>query len=108
MHGNLRDRPLLDTVYGFSCHLRFSCCEGPDATCEPCHSNQAKHGKGGAMKAHDCFVVPGCRSCHVELDQGRTMSKDEKREAWDAAYLEFLPEWFKSGIIGVLKRFPRQ
>ena len=107
MHDNLRDRALLDWAYAFSCHLRFPCCEGSGATCEPCHSNQAKHGKGGAMKAHDCFHVPACRSCHVELDQGRTMTRDEKREAWDAAFWEYLPELFKAKAIGVIKKFPR-
>ena len=107
MHDNVRDRALLDTVYGFSCYLRFPCCEGPDATCEPCHSNQAKHGKGGAMKAHDCFVVPGCRSCHIELDQGHTMTREEKREAWEAAFWEYLPKLHQSKAIGVIKKFPR-
>jgi hypothetical protein len=30
--------------------------------------------------------VPGCFACHYEIDQGKTMSKEEKFSAWDAAY----------------------
>lgn len=55
-------------------------------TVVPCHSNQSKHGKGLGRKADDLFTVPGCFACHYEIDQGKTMSKEEKFSAWDAAY----------------------
>lgn len=86
---NHRDRSVLDLAYNFQCLLRLPCCEG--GTGEPCHSNQSIHGKGGAMKAHDIFHVPGCRACHRELDQGRTMTRDEKAAVWNRAYGEYLP-----------------
>jgi hypothetical protein len=109
MHGNVRDRALLDLAYAdFQCHLTIEgVCEGEYATCEPCHSNQSKHGKGGGMKAHDCFYVPGCRSCHVAFDQGCKLTLEERRELWDAAYWEFLPKLFNRGLIGVLKKVKR-
>lgn len=94
---NYRDRNLLNTAYQFPCFLRLHCCEGGMAG-EPAHSNQAKHGKGGAMKAHDCFFVPACRSCHREYDQGKTMTRDEKRELWERAYWEFAPKAWESGL----------
>ena len=94
---NYRDRDLLNTAYQFPCFLRLPCCEGGSAG-EPAHSNQAKHGKGGAMKAHDCFFVPACRSCHREFDQGKTMTRDEKRDLWERAYWEFAPEAWASGL----------
>ena len=97
---NYRNRALLDLAYRFPCSLRFPMCEGGDAG-EPAHSNQPKHGKGGAIKAHDCFHVPGCRSCHRELDQGRTMDRDEKRDAWDLAFADYLPDLFKFGYLRV-------
>lgn len=99
---NYRNRKLLDTAYQFPCLLRLPCCEGGEAG-EPAHSNQARHGKGGAMKAHDCFFVPGCRPCHREYDQGRTMTRDEKRDLWDAAYLEFVRMAWESGLWTVAK-----
>lgn len=94
---NYRDRKLLDTAYQFPCMLNFPCCEGGDAG-EPAHSNQAKHGKGGAMKAHDCFFVPACRACHMYLDQGGSMTKEERRAEWEDAYWRFVPMAFESGL----------
>ena len=90
---NYRSRKLLDLSYQFDCTLGFPGCEG--GTGEPAHSNQAKHGKGGAMKAHDCFTVPACRSCHRELDQGRTMDKQMKFAEWDRAHGLYLPQLFE-------------
>lgn len=63
---NYRNRALLDLAYQLPCMLQFPCCEG--GVGEPAHSNQPRHGKGGSIKAHDCFFVPGCRCCHRELD----------------------------------------
>lgn len=97
MHKNYRDRKLLDTAYQFPCMLNFPCCEGGDAG-EPAHANGHKQGKGGAIKAHDCFFVPACRACHRELDQGKTMSRDEKRAAWEDSYWRFVPMAFESGL----------
>jgi predicted outer membrane repeat protein len=74
---------------GQPCYLRIDCCTG--MAHDPCHSNQAKHGKGGAIKAHDKFTVPGCRPCHNELDQGKRFTKEEKFGIWDAAYARWEP-----------------
>lgn len=94
MNNNFRSRPVLDLAYEFDCYLRFpGICEG--GTGEPAHSNQAKHGKGGAMKAHDCYHVPACRACHRHLDQGGGLTREERREAWEAAFWEYLPEMFR-------------
>lgn len=72
---------------GQQCYLRLPHVTIHDpATVVACHSNQSKHGKGMGLKAADIFTVPGCYSCHMELDQGRLMSKSQKFAAWDAAY----------------------
>jgi len=96
---NYRDRKLLDASYQFECMLRFPGCEGGAG--EPAHSNQSKHGKGGALKAHDCFHIPACRSCHRELDQGRSMDREMKFAEWDRAFGLYLPRLFEHGIIEV-------
>jgi hypothetical protein len=94
MNDYYRDRGWLDLTYAFPCYLNLpGVCEGGAG--EPAHSNQSKHGKGGSIKAHDCFVVPACRACHREFDQGRTMTRDEKAERWDRAFLEYLPAAMK-------------
>ena len=97
-----RNRKLLDLAYTQGCLLGLDCCEGGDAG-EPAHSNQSIHGKGGAMKAHDCFHVPGCRCCHRELDQGKTMDREMKFAVWNRAFGLYLPRLFEQGLIGVIK-----
>lgn len=101
MNKHVRNRALLDLAYQFPCLLRLPMCEGGNAG-EPAHSNQSKHGKGGSIKAHDNFHVPGCRACHRELDQGRTMTRDEKREVWDRAYLEYQVLLWQGGHLRVV------
>ncbi len=96
---NYRSRKFLNLAYDYPCALHMDCCEGGNG--EPAHSNQSQHGKGGAMKAHDCFHVPGCRSCHRELDQGRTMDREEKFAVWNRAYGLYLPRLFNDDRIGV-------
>lgn len=96
---HVRDRKLLDLAYEFPCLLRFQCCEGGAG--EPAHSNQPRHGKGGAIKAHDNFHVPACRACHRELDQGKTMTRDEKRDAWERAYWEYQVLLWQGGHVRV-------
>ena len=88
---NYRDRGWMDLTYAFPCHLNIpGVCEG-GASGEPAHSNDSKHGKGGSIKAHDCYVVPACRACHREFDQGKSMTRTEKRELWERAFWEYLP-----------------
>lgn len=92
-----RDRKLLDCAYQFTCRFNFPGCE--QTVGEPAHSNQSQHGKGGAMKAHDCFHVPACRSCHRELDQGRTMDRETKFAEWNRAFGLYLPDLFRNQFI---------
>lgn len=99
MNRHVRDRALLDLAYEFPCLLRLPCCEGGAG--EPAHSNQPRHGKGGALKAHDCFHVPACRACHREFDQGKTMTRDEKRETFERAFGEYLPMLWQRGLLKV-------
>jgi len=86
-------RPKIDGIdylilcRGQDCYLRLPTTPlHPIDTVVACHSNQSKHGKGMGLKASDIFTVPGCFTCHAELDQGKTMSRDEKNTAWDQAY----------------------
>lgn len=75
---------------GQACYLRIpGICTGQAH--DPCHSNQAIHGKGKGIKAHDVYTVPGCRSCHDELDQGMRYTRAEKFGIWDQAYAAWVP-----------------
>ncbi|MFC4729485.1 hypothetical protein [Coralloluteibacterium thermophilus] len=100
---NYRNRSLLDLAYKVPCAFNLpGICEGGMG--EPAHSNQSRHGKGGALKAHDCFFASACRSCHREIDQGRTMSRDEKFEAWNRAYERTVLELWRRGLVEVSGR----
>lgn len=44
------------------------------------HSNLQEHGKGMGHKASDAAVMALCTSCHAALDQGKTLTKAERRE----------------------------
>lgn len=73
------------------CYLSvFGVCLHDPTTVVPCHSNQAKHGKGMGIKAKHEFTVPGCRACHAFIDQGNA-TREYKFSVWDRAYAEWEP-----------------
>ncbi|MDR5856624.1 hypothetical protein P9239_00265 [Caballeronia sp. LZ062] len=76
-----RDEPCFLRVFGV-------CIE--QATVVPCHSNQAKHGKGMGKKADHEYMVPGCMACHQWIDQGKA-PRAEKFGTWDRAYEAWQP-----------------
>lgn len=78
--------------HGQECYLRIpGVCRNDPATVVPAHSNQLKHGKGRGIKAKDEYTVPACYECHAELDQGRRLTKSERREYWDRAHAAWHP-----------------
>ncbi|OTP79468.1 hypothetical protein [Caballeronia sordidicola] len=76
------------------CYLNVCCpwTDWADPTVVPCHSNQARHGKGGNLKADNEFTVPGCGLCHAWIDQNRVGTpRQYKFDVWDAAYERWRP-----------------
>ncbi len=61
-------------------------CNGNPETVVAAHSNQYVHGKGGALKAHDCFVAWACSDCHRELDQGNQLNYEQKAHYWQRGF----------------------
>ncbi|MDR5761939.1 nuclease domain-containing protein [Caballeronia sp. LZ035] len=75
---------------GESCYLRvLGVCIGRN-TVVPCHSNQARHGKGMGIKAKHEFTVPGCQACHAWIDQGPA-PREAKFRQWDVGYARWEP-----------------
>ena len=66
---------------------------------EVSHSNSSRDGKGMGLKAYPWRVAALCRACHVEIDSGKDMSKQERREAWDEAHRSTLGELFRLGLV---------
>jgi hypothetical protein len=50
------------------------------------HSNQLRDGKGRGIKANDYRIAALCYKCHMELDQGKDLSKLERVEMWEEAH----------------------
>ena len=80
-HEPYRDRDLLDL-----CHEIHECqigvpgvCIGYSSEgCVPCHLPKTLFDGGGAMKSSD-LAAAGCNPCHMECDQGKRLSRDDRR-----------------------------
>jgi hypothetical protein len=78
----VRDKRILQAARDEPCQWCFR----QDGSTVAAHSNQLKHGKGRGIKAPDRFVAFLCFSCHSDLDQGRWMTKEQRRLMWDTAH----------------------
>lgn len=98
-----RSKRLLDSAKNQDCTLQLpNICNGNPETVVAAHSNQLRHGKGGALKAHDCFIAYACHACHAELDQGNKFDYETKNAYWQQAHEKTLLQMFLRGIIKVM------
>ena len=72
--------------------------------CQQCgaEGTQAAHrneNKGMALKTSDALCVALCPQCHSWLDQGRDMTKAERREFWNAAYIKQIQTMIETGML---------
>lgn len=95
---NWRNKKLLETVRDFPCAF----CGNADGTVVAAHSNQIRDGKGKAIKSHDYRIAALCYRCHSELDQGATLSKEERLAMWEEAHRTTMGWLFHSGKVKVL------
>lgn len=89
-----RDTKLLEACRLIPCQH----CGAEDGTVVAAHRNQ---GKGMGLKVSDTLVASLCFRCHIELDQGARLTKEERRELWNAAHLKTLHTLIEQGILGV-------
>ena len=66
-----RSAKLREAVAALPC---VSC--GREGATQAAHANE---GKGMAIKASDAMISALCVQCHSELDQGKTMTRAERR-----------------------------
>lgn len=88
-----RSEPLRRAVAGLPCQH----CGRHDAT-QAAHRNE---GKAMGMKTSDALIAALCVDCHRELDQGRDMSKAERRDMWNRAAVRTYQALIESGVLGV-------
>jgi len=77
----IRSKKLLKLVACLDCQI----C-GSGLMVQAAHSNMAQHGKGRGIKASDEYTAALCMSCHYEIDQGKTLSKQERQDLWQKAH----------------------
>jgi hypothetical protein len=92
-----RNRKLLDVLRESPCQE----CGRKDGTIVAAHSNQLRDGKGRGIKAHDYRVAAMCYSCHMEIDQGKSLSKAERIEVWEEAHRKTISWLFEKEHITV-------
>jgi len=74
---------------------------GQEGHTQASHSNQQRDGKGMGIKAHDYRIAAICDSCHREIDQGSTLTKEERRTVWDEAHRATIGALFELGLLEV-------
>ena len=92
-----RNRKLLDLVRESPCQI----CGAQDGTVVAAHSNQQKDGKGMGLKAHDYRIAALCFSCHANIDQGKSLNKEARKEIWDEAHRRTIGWLFEGGHLTV-------
>lgn len=60
-------------------------CGRSDGTVCAAHRNE---GKGMGLKNSDALVAALCHRCHYEMDNGKNMTKDERHDMWNKAYIK--------------------
>lgn len=72
----------------------------PCAECGRYGATQAAHrneGKGMGLKVSDALCAALCDRCHRELDQGGSMTREERRDMWNRAYIRTMQALIESG-----------
>lgn len=84
------------------CPRCMSCGRPNDGTIVAAHSNQLRDGKGRSLKAHDYRIAFLDFKCHAFLDQGATLSREQRVQMWEDAHRETIGWLFDSGHLDVV------
>lgn len=66
---------------------------------EPSQAAHRNEGKGMGLKTHDCLTAALCPREHAEIDQGKDMTRDERRARMDRAIVLTLAELVLRGRV---------
>jgi hypothetical protein len=91
-HQYVRSKKLLKLVAGLDCQ---AC--GSGVMVQAAHTNWGG-GKGRGIKADDNLVAALCLKCHYEIDQGNTLSKEERKEMWEQAHIATVKKLYILGL----------
>jgi hypothetical protein len=94
-----RNRSLLNLAHHV--HECTNCGEYVPSGCEPAHANWSEFGKGAMVKANDHWHAALCHRCHAELDQGMTLTREERKSLWQRAHIKTMDLYWHKGWIKV-------
>jgi hypothetical protein len=72
--------------------------------CDSFAGSQAAHenmNKGMGLKVSDARCAALCPICHRELDQGASMTREERREFWKDAFIKTIVRMIERGVLVV-------
>lgn len=81
-HKYVRSKKLLEAARQIPCQL----CGADDGTVVAAHKNWGG-GKGMGIKASDDLIASLCYSCHMMIDQGKDLSKEDRKDKWHIAHV---------------------
>lgn len=76
-------------------------CGAEDGTVVASHSNQLRDGKGQGIKSYDFRTASLCFSCHMEIDNGKKFTREQKRDYWEEAHRKTIGLLFLNGHIEI-------
>lgn len=74
-------------------------CGRQDGTIVLAHRNEGK--AGGKKLVPDWLGLDLCFVCHTEYDQGKSMSRDERRSFFNELYPKQVTRWMDKGLLVV-------
>lgn len=92
-HNYIRSQELMRNAREIPCQH----CGIDDGTVVGAHTNWGG-GKGRGIKASDNLIASLCFQCHTELDQGKTLNKEQKQEMWQKAHIKTVDKLVKLGL----------
>jgi hypothetical protein len=85
---NYRNKKLLELCRELPCQV----CGRNNGTVVAAHRNE---GKGIGLKVSDALVASLCFECHSEMDNGKTLTKEERRDMWNRAYINTIQQFIE-------------
>ena len=89
-----RSKKLLEAIRECPC----ANCGAEDGTVIAAHRNESK---GMGIKVSDALVAALCFQCHTDLDQGKTMNREERREFWNQAYIKTMQYMIENNMLRI-------
>jgi hypothetical protein len=93
-----RSKKLLNAARDIPCCM--GCGRHNDGSVVMAHANWSEYGKSMGMKAHDWAIAAlGTNCCHGQLDDGKEMTREERKEFWCRAHVKTLEWLFETGRV---------